>query len=155
MSDDFPYMWINSPSSPGGKKLVGIAKEQHPPAGEPGSCPIHSAHCPSHPNLFDRITKGREVEEYGTPAQHYHTPAGDLIQGDGFFHEGKSWVVRDIRDHEVWDQPVRTITAEPRAGSVGRHVISRLQFGVPDITLEDTEQQKFMFHRDQVIPRRG
>jgi hypothetical protein len=111
----------------------------------------HGEHCKGHPNVFDRITRGKEVMTGGVPAQHFYTPASDLIPGDAFFHQGQSWNVKDIRDHAKG----RTFVVEPRRGMVGRTVMSQLQFGTEGITLEDTAEQAFTFHPGQNIPRRG
>ena len=111
----------------------------------------HGENCKGHPNVFDKVMKGREVMSHDTPAQHFHAPAGELIPGDGIFHKGASWVVKDIRDHERG----RTVIVEPRAGHVGRTVLSEMQFGTSGITLEDTDERAFTFHPGQVIPRRG
>jgi hypothetical protein len=111
----------------------------------------HGETCQGHPNVFDKLMRGREVTSPHVPGGHVYEPASSLIQGDGFYHEGKSWVVKDIRDHDRG----RTVVVEPRAGHVGRTVMSEMQFGTSGITLEDTDERAFTFHPGQVIPRRG
>ena len=104
-----------------------------------------------HPNVYDRIMAGKEVNEPDVPAQHFWRAAGQMREGEGFSHEGRSWVVTGRREHERGV----TFTAQPRAGFVGHHVISRLQFGTPGMTLEDEGERAFTFHPGQVVPVRG
>jgi hypothetical protein len=92
-----------------------------------------------------------EVVRPGVPAGHFDRPVSEMAQGEGFHHEGQSWVAKSIRSH---DRGI-TVVAEPRAGFVGRNVVSQLQFGVKGITTEDTNERAFTFQPDQQIPFRG
>jgi hypothetical protein len=103
------------------------------------------------PHWDRKAQEGKEVMDPGFPAQHTWSTARDLIQGDGFFHQGQSWVVKDLRDHNLG----RTVVVEPRKGMVGRTVMSQMQFGTPGITMEDTDERAFTFHPDEMIARRG
>ena len=104
----------------------------------------------NHPNLFDRLMRGREVGVHDVPMQHEWRYSNELRQGDGIFNEGRSWVVKAVNSH---DKGV-TAVVEPRAGAVGRSVISQMQFGVQGLTLEDTEEKAFTFPHGKVLPVR-
>ena len=94
---------------------------------------------------------GKPVRAAGYPEGHTWEEASSLIQGDGIYHKGASWVVKDIRDHDRG----RTVVVEPRKGHVGRTVMSQMQFGTEGLTMEDTDEQAFTFPPGHVIPRRG
>jgi len=100
-----------------------------------------------HPNLFDRIMTGRPHETRG---DYTWRRAERLIPGDGYWHDEQSWVVKSRRDHERG----LTVVSQPRRSYVDQEVVSRLQFGVAGISLEDASEVAHTFHPQQVVPIR-
>ena len=133
MSDEVPQGYMRMKSG----KVLKIAKD------EPQAPPER----PAHPNAFDRVMEGRE---HSTRGDYAWRKAGGMRQGDGYWHENKSWVVTGRREH---DKGV-TFVAEPRNTMVNREIVSTMQFGVPGITLDEQEEVAHTFHPDQVVPVR-
>lgn len=101
----------------------------------------------NHPNLYDRIMKGREHETMG---DYRYRPAGEMQEGDGFHWDGRSYVVSSRREHKHGI----TFISRPRANFVNHELVSRLQFGVPGITLDEPEEHAHTFDPHQVVPIR-
>ena len=103
-------------------------------------------------------TTHQEGNEHAEAGGHYYKKAHTLREGDGVYlgarnerNHPASHVVRAVR-HTPEET---TITAEPRAGFVGREVVSRLQFGSPGITTEDQGVTRHTFHPEQLVPVRA
>ena len=100
-----------------------------------------------HPDPFDRSALGQEHETMG---DYKYRRAGEVIPGDAVFLRNESKVVTGVRHH---DRGV-TVTTQSRTHHVEKNVISRMQFGVPGITMEEPNDEAHTFHPEQVVPVR-
>lgn len=104
----------------------------------------------------ERVAKaGPQVGQlHPTRASYEYARVGDFAQGDAFLDEASGTAYIAQSGALSQSENHLTVFARPRKGHVASEVISRMQFGTPGITTEDTDEQVFRFGVNDVIPRR-
>ena len=100
------------------------------------------------------MEKPRLGSLHPTRADYQYAHIGDMALGDDFYDDDTETAYNINSAALSESENHLTVFARPRRGMVGQEVISRLQFGTPGITTEDTEDKIFRYHVDDIVPRR-